>query len=66
MLLGSSEGCGLITTQLVYPNAHTVWVESKPYSMHCVVGNCRMCDKIECVKNFKVIDDIVKRLFKKG
>jgi hypothetical protein len=56
----------LITTQLVYPNAHTVWVESKPYYMHCVVGNCRMCDRIECVKNFKVIDDIVKRLFKKG
>jgi hypothetical protein len=55
----------LIQPELVYPYAHKVLFEGKPYFMHCKVGNCRMCERIECAKNLKVIDDIVKRLFRK-
>jgi hypothetical protein len=51
--------------QLIYPNAHTVFMDSKPYYLHCVVGDCRFCDRIETAKNLKIIDDLVKRLFRK-
>lgn len=54
----------IIPPQYIYPYAHQVFFEDKPYYMHCKVGDCRMCEKIECGKNLKLIDDIVKRLFR--
>lgn len=62
------EPCDYPKAKLIYPNAHQLFLEGKdkPVYMHCVVGNCWICNKAECAKNLKIIDDIVKSLFRKA
>ena len=51
--------------RLIKPWAHQVFLEGKtsPYYVDCTMETCQICRKVDCAKNMKMIDELIKELF---